>query len=99
MSEAQNQEQGPQVGTHSKDAPWYSKPLVNLTPPARELLENYSGIPAEDVEAHVMEVVSREKDMPIRVDIADRPQEGQSLGNCMQTVVLGLGLRSSEQWS
>ncbi|KAH7060413.1 hypothetical protein B0J12DRAFT_736758 [Macrophomina phaseolina] len=56
MSEAQNQEQGPQVGTHSKDAPWYSKPLVNLTPPARELLENYSGIPAEDVEAHVMEV-------------------------------------------
>lgn len=58
---AENKEQPPQgavVISTSKDSPWYFHEIDTLTPEVRELLEKYSGIPPEKVEAHVKEVVS-----------------------------------------
>ncbi|KAK7727414.1 hypothetical protein SLS57_002886 [Botryosphaeria dothidea] len=56
MTENQKQDQNPQVGNRSKDVPWYSKDIQNATPQARELLEKYSNIPPEKVDAHLLEV-------------------------------------------
>ncbi|KAF9630887.1 putative methyltransferase domain-containing protein [Lasiodiplodia theobromae] len=56
---AENKEQPPQgavVISNSKDSPWYFHEIDTLTPEVRELLEKYSGIPPEKVEAHVKEV-------------------------------------------
>lgn len=58
MTENQKQDQNPQVGNRSKNVPWYSKDIQNATPQARELLEKYSNIPPEKVDAHLLEVVS-----------------------------------------
>jgi hypothetical protein len=42
----------------SKDVAWYSpSPGGKLGPAARELLENYSRIPSEEVENHVKIIV------------------------------------------
>jgi hypothetical protein len=42
----------------SKDLPWYSpNPGDKLGPAARQLLENYSRIPPEEVEDHVKRIV------------------------------------------
>lgn len=46
----------PEVGTRDKDVPWYSEEL-KLGDQARELLENYSRIPADEVETHVRKIV------------------------------------------
>jgi hypothetical protein len=42
------------------DLPWYQEELKeeDLSPDARKLLQEYSGIPAEKVVAHVKDVVS-----------------------------------------
>ncbi|GME39809.1 methyltransferase domain-containing protein [Neofusicoccum parvum] len=56
MAEVQEQQPLPQPGTRSKDVPWFSNKVLNLTEQARKLLEEYSGIPPEKVEAHVLEV-------------------------------------------
>ncbi|KAH8811716.1 hypothetical protein F5884DRAFT_855054 [Xylogone sp. PMI_703] len=43
--------------TDSKDVPWYSKDLGDkLNPAARELLEKYSKVPADEVESHIAKV-------------------------------------------
>ncbi|KAL1623252.1 hypothetical protein SLS56_008420 [Neofusicoccum ribis] len=56
MAEVQEQQPLPQPGTRSKDVPWFSNKVLNLAEQARKLLEEYSGIPPEKVEAHVLEV-------------------------------------------
>ena len=43
--------------TTSKDVRWYTKELPKLDPHVRELLENYSHIPPEDVESHILKFV------------------------------------------
>ncbi|KAL0257749.1 hypothetical protein SLS55_006912 [Diplodia seriata] len=56
---AENNEQQPlppTVISTSKDSPWYFNDIDTLTPESRDLLENYSGISPEKVEAHVREV-------------------------------------------
>ncbi|OJD30522.1 methyltransferase domain-containing protein [Diplodia corticola] len=56
---ADNNEQQPQVAANiasSKASPWYFNDIDTLTPQSRDLLETYSGIPPEEVEAHVKEV-------------------------------------------
>ena len=46
------------INTREKDVPWYNPNLGDkLSAPARELLENYSGIPAGEVEAHIYKIV------------------------------------------
>jgi hypothetical protein len=43
---------------YSKENPWYYKDLTNhLAPISRKLLEEYSHIPPEDVDAHVYKLV------------------------------------------
>lgn len=42
---------------NNKDVPWYRAKLAVFEPSSRELFENYSQIPAVDVEAHVIGVV------------------------------------------
>lgn len=43
----------------SKSPPWFqSKIGYNLTPAGRQLLEEYSGISASEVEAHIYRIVS-----------------------------------------
>ena len=42
----------------SKNWPWYQESIGDkLTPTVRVLLEDYSGIPSEDVESHVYQIV------------------------------------------
>ena len=46
------------IERRSKDVAWYSpSPGEKLGPAARELLENYSRIPSEEVESHVKNIV------------------------------------------
>ncbi|TVY67440.1 Methyltransferase trt5 [Lachnellula suecica] len=45
------------IGRREKDVPWYNPDMGDkLGKPARELLENYSGIPASEVEEHVYRI-------------------------------------------
>lgn len=43
--------------THSKNVPWYKAELETFSPTCRELLENYSHIEPEKVNAHVLSIV------------------------------------------
>ncbi|KAI9705126.1 MAG: hypothetical protein M1836_006909 [Candelina mexicana] len=43
-------------GTRDKDVPWYTENVEAISDEARELLENYSKIPAEKVNAHILKV-------------------------------------------
>ncbi|KAI9776897.1 MAG: hypothetical protein M1835_005387, partial [Candelina submexicana] len=43
-------------GTRDKDVPWYTDNVEAISDEARELLENYSKIPAEKVNAHILKV-------------------------------------------
>jgi hypothetical protein len=45
------------IGSRSRDVGWYLKDLSDVKPSARDLLENYSKIPPEDVVKHVYEIV------------------------------------------
>ncbi len=45
---------------YSKDVPWYLKELANLSPACRELFENYSHVPPEEVNSHIYELVRLE---------------------------------------
>ncbi len=46
------------VNAREKNVPWYNPNLENnLGPSARELLENYSKIPPDEVEDHVSKIV------------------------------------------
>lgn len=49
----------PQIGVdrRSKDSPSYAKSIGDKLGPARQLFENYSKIPPEEVEKHVNEIV------------------------------------------
>lgn len=38
--------------------PWYKKDLGEIKPHTRELFENYSHIPSEEVESHIRKIVS-----------------------------------------
>lgn len=59
------------IRTRAKDVPWYSANLGSkLGAPVRQLLENYSSIPADRVEAHVYAVV-RHCISPPAIDMAD----------------------------
>lgn len=44
------------VGDKSKAAPWYSTE-ARISPEAREMLQEYAGIPPEDVKDHVLTTV------------------------------------------
>lgn len=46
-------------GSNDKDVPWFTKDVddSNIGEAARELLETYSGIPAEEVLPHVLAIV------------------------------------------
>lgn len=44
------------VGTRDKSVAWYSSTLL-LTDGARQLLDNYSKIPSEEVVDHVLKIV------------------------------------------
>lgn len=47
------------IANRDNDVPWYNPNLGRkLGDSARELLENYSKIPAEEVEEHVYKIVS-----------------------------------------
>ena len=44
--------------SRSRDVPWFQSKLgSSLTPAGRSLLENYSGIPASEVETHIYKTV------------------------------------------
>jgi hypothetical protein len=51
------------AGQKSKDNPWYQEDPVIIQPEARELLENYSHVAPDQIEKHVLDIVSlRERD-------------------------------------
>lgn len=45
-------------GDADKSVSYYKKDINPIPEPARELLESYSGIPADEVEAHISRLVS-----------------------------------------
>jgi hypothetical protein len=46
------------IGSRDKDVPWYTDSIgTRLGPATRKLLEEYSHIPAEQVESHIFAVV------------------------------------------
>lgn len=47
-----------QVGTRDKEVKWYKKDIGTLSQGTRELLENYSKIPSEQVVPHCLKTVS-----------------------------------------
>ena len=46
-----------QTDRFSKGLPWYQKSIENFGPAGRELLENYSHIPPDEIDSHVLEMV------------------------------------------
>lgn len=53
---AQNDNQT-QADRFSKNVPWYHKEIEEFRPAGRELFENYSHIPPDEIESHVFEIV------------------------------------------
>lgn len=47
----------PSVGTRDKSVGWYDKTFPGLEPRARQLLEEYSHIPPEEVDQYVTAMV------------------------------------------
>lgn len=47
------------VGELPKDVLWYKKDLPEGIETTKDLLRDYSGIPADKVEAHIKDVVSK----------------------------------------
>ena len=45
------------AGQCSKDVAWYFKEFPELSPAGRDLFENYSHIPPDKIESHVLEIV------------------------------------------
>lgn len=43
----------------SKDNPWYVKEAPKLGEEAVQVFVDYAGIPAQDVEQHILKIVSR----------------------------------------
>ena len=52
-----------QLGSRSRDVAWYSKDISEIPEAAREVLEKYSKVPAENVKDHVTKVVSSEQSL------------------------------------
>lgn len=46
-----------QIGDRDRSVPWYNEHLEKLSDGTRELLENYSGIPKDQVLPHIYKVV------------------------------------------
>lgn len=46
------------VGSKNKNVGWFAKAIPELQSAARDLLENYSGIPKDKVIEHVLDIVS-----------------------------------------
>lgn len=46
-----------QIG-ENKNVPWYKKDLGEIDKQAHELLEKYSRIPADDIDRHILDLVS-----------------------------------------
>lgn len=51
------------VGDRSKAAPWYSVE-AQISPEARKMLEEYAGIPPDEVRDHVVAMVRRPLPLP-----------------------------------
>jgi len=47
-----------QIGSKDKSVAWYDKTFSGVPADARELLETYSQIPPDEVESHVLLIVS-----------------------------------------
>lgn len=47
-----------QIGSKEKSVAWYDKTFSGVPADARELLETYSQIPPDQVESHVLSIVS-----------------------------------------
>ena len=55
---AQKIESSRDVVHGDKDVPWYHTTPEEFSPAARELLEKYSNVPADRVDAHVFDAVN-----------------------------------------
>lgn len=51
-------EVNPQIKARGKDVHWYKSDIGDVSEPARQLLEQYSRIPPDQVASHIAEVVS-----------------------------------------
>lgn len=50
-----------QIGSKDRSVAWYDKTFSGVPADARELLEKYSNIPSDEVESHVLSIVSEKK--------------------------------------
>ena len=58
----------------NNNVPWYSNDVPTISTEARELLEKYSGLASEDVEQHIVRIVS----FVFCKDISLLPQEAHT---------------------
>ena len=54
-------EVNPDIKAQDKNVQWYKPDLETVSPQARELLENYSHIPPDEVIPHILRIVSSTK--------------------------------------
>lgn len=58
-------EVNPDIKAQDKNVQWYKPDLETVSPQARELLENYSHIPPDDVTPHILKIVPPTKPPPL----------------------------------
>lgn len=56
---------GAVIGSKDRSVGWYDPPITTVEGPIRDLLENYSHIPADDVVSRITETVSSPSFAPL----------------------------------
>ncbi|KAF7562524.1 hypothetical protein G7046_g1594 [Stylonectria norvegica] len=83
----------PYLGIKDKDVSWFDT-NPQIRPEARELLENYAGIPAQDVDEHVLSIVNTLLARFINGDMLDRHNaELNALDGSFDTIHIGMVLQ------
>ena len=57
-------EVNPDIKAQNKNVQWYKADLETVSPQARELLENYSHIPPDEVIPHILKIVRPHQTSP-----------------------------------
>lgn len=74
-----------QIGSRDRSVAWYDKTFSGVPADARELLEKYSKIPSDEVEPHVLAMVSQERLQVwfarLETNRHDSGLEGQGMGH------------------
>lgn len=71
-------EVNPQIKARGKDVHWYKADIGPVSEPARQLLENYSRIPPDQVIPHIAQVVSLILPTYVDLSMQNSPTYGET---------------------